>query len=223
MSSGASVFSVQARSAVRCRRHPRALTSSTALIVVLAVLSTDVLPAHAQRPAAAIEWTLPALMNTMRQVRGSSARFVETKYLHVLNQAQRSSGRLIYVAPDRLQKETIEPTVARLTIIGDRLTIERAGEKARDISLRDYSEIGALVESVRATLAGDLSALTRHFTATLGGDVNGWILNLAPVEPGLRELVTAIRIKGERATIRDIETIEADGDRTDMAISPNPK
>jgi hypothetical protein len=192
-------------------------------IAVSAVLSFVAVPGYAQRAPAAVEWTLPALMNTMRQVRESSGRFVETKYLRLLNQAQRSSGRLIYVAPDRLQKETLEPTTARLTIIGDRLTIERQGEKPKEISLRDYSEIGALVESVRATLAGDLPALTRHFNATLEGDPNSWALNLVPKEAKLRELVTAIRIRGERTAVRDVETTEADGDRTDMAVIPNPK
>jgi hypothetical protein len=181
------------------------------------------MPAYAQRPATAPASNLATLMNAMHQVRESSARFVETKYLHLLNQAQRSSGRLTYVAPDQLRKETIEPIASRMTVIGDRLTIERLGEKPREISLRDYSEVGALIESVRATLAGDLPTLTRHFTAILDGDANRWTLSLTPSEPRLRELVTAIRIKGERNSIRDIETIEADGDRTDTAITPDSK
>jgi hypothetical protein len=180
-------------------------------------------PALAQRPAVVPAWNLATMMNAMHQVRESSAHFVETKYLHLLNQAQRSSGRLTYVAPDQLRKETIEPIASRITVIGDRLTIERQGERTRDISLRDYSEVGALIESVRATLAGDLPTLNRHFIAVLDGDANRWTLSLTPSEPRLRELVTAIRIKGERNSIRDIETIEFDGDRTDTAISPDPK
>jgi outer membrane lipoprotein-sorting protein len=177
----------------------------------------------ANRVPAAEEWGLRPLMNALRQVRSSTARFVETKYLHLLNQAQKSSGRLIYVAPDQLQKETLEPVAARLTINGDRLTIERQGERTQSISLRDNSEIGALVESVRATLAGDELALTRHFAVTLAGDANGWTLVLAPKEARLRELVNTIRIQGEHAVLRRIETIEADGDRTDMVISPDSK
>jgi outer membrane lipoprotein-sorting protein len=201
--------------AVRIARLARRLTLAVPLLAAM--------PAYAQRPAAAPAWNLAALMNAMHQVRESSAHFVEMKYLHLLNQAQRSSGRLTYVAPDQLTKETIEPAASRMTIVGDRLTIARQGEKARDISLQDYSEVGALIESVRATLAGDLPTLTRHFTAVLDGDANRWTLSLTPFEPRLRELVTAIRIKGERNSIRDIETIEADGDRTDTAISPDSK
>jgi hypothetical protein len=169
------------------------------------------------------EWNLTTLMNAMHQVRQSSAGFVETKYLHLLNQAQRSSGRLTYVAPDQLTKETYEPIASRMTVIGDRLTMERQGEKSHDISLRDYSEVGALIEGVRSTLAGDLPTLARHFAAVVDGDANRWTLSLTPLEPRLRELVTAIHIRGERNSIRDIETIEADGDRTDTAISPDLK
>jgi hypothetical protein len=191
--------------------------------LTVAALLIIPLPALAQHPVATPAWNLTTLMSMMHQVRESSARFVETKHLHLLNQAQTSSGRLIYVAPDRLRKETLEPAAASMTIAGDRLTIERLGEKPREISLRDYSEVGALVESIRATLAGDLPALTAHFAAVLDGDAKSWSLTLTPLEPKLRELVTAIRIRGERTAIHEIETTEADGDRTDMAITPDPK
>jgi len=174
-------------------------------------------------PAAAGQWTLPELMNALHQSHSSSARFVETRYLHLLNQAQESSGRLVYVAPDRLWKETIEPAAARMTVIGDRLTIEQQGEKTRTISLGDFSEIGALVESVRATLAGDLPSLTRYYAPAFDGSPDAWMLTLSPKDERLRKLVTSIHIRGEGSSIRDIETIEPDGDRTDMAILPDTK
>ena len=192
-------------------------------VAALVLLCATTLSVRAQHTAVAPEWNLSTLMNALHQVRSSTARFVETKYVHLLNQAQRSSGRLIYVAPDRLQKETIEPTTSRVTIAADRLSIERPGEPTRDISLRDHPEIGGLVESIRATLAGDLAALTRYFTVTLEGGVNSWTLSLTPGEPKLRELVTAIHIKGDHATIREIETTEADGDRTDTVVTPDSK
>ena len=204
----------------RCGTRDNGVRSLVLAAVLFVLLASILMPTRA---TAALEWNLPTLMATMRQVRASTAHFVETKYLRLLNQAQHSSGRLIYAAPDHLRKETTEPSPESMTIAGDRLTIERPGDKPRTISLRDYSEIGALVESIRATLAGDLSALTNHFTATLDGGADNWALNLTPREPKLRELVTMIRIKGQRATIREIETLEADGDRSDIAISPDSK
>jgi hypothetical protein len=162
-------------------------------------------------------------MATMRQVTASTARFAETRYLHLLNQPQHSSGRLIYTAPDRLQKETTSPVASRMTIAGERLTIERPGEPARQVSLRDNAAIGALVESVRATLAGDLPTLTRYFTITLDGGPDNWVLGLVPKDPAMRALVTAIRILGQQASIREIDTAQADGDRTDTVVTPDTK
>jgi Outer membrane lipoprotein carrier protein LolA-like len=199
-------------------RRATALTLFSALVLTFATA-----PAQAQRTMPTPEWGLQPLMAALRQVPTSNAHFVETKYLHILNQAQRSSGQLRYVAPNWLQKQTTEPVASRLTISGDRLTIEQQGEPNREISLHDYSEIGALVESVRATLAGDLPALTRYFTATLEGNPNAWTLALTPREPRLRELVAAIRIRGERTVIRAVDTTEADGDRTEMIVTPEPK
>jgi outer membrane lipoprotein-sorting protein len=201
----------------------RVVIRRVALTAILAVSCIGIVSPQARCAVPAPEWNLSALMTVLSQVRSSTARFVETKYLHLLNQAQRSSGRLIYVAPDRLQKETTEPRPARLTINGDRLTVERQGQQTREISLHDHAEIGALAESVRATLAGDLPALTRYFAVTLEGNPNGWTLTLVPREARLREMVATLRIQGEHAAIRDIQTVEADGDRTDMVVTPDPK
>ena len=88
-----------------------------------------------------------ALLAALRQVRSSTAHFVEMRYLHLLNQPQQSSGRLLYVAPDYLQKTTTEPI--RVTSDHQRrpLTIEQQGQPNRAIALQDYSAIGTLVDS----------------------------------------------------------------------------
>jgi hypothetical protein len=156
-------------------------------------------------------------------VRSSTARFVETRYLHLLNQPQHSSGQLLYVAPGYLQKTTTEPTPSRLTISGDRLTFEQQGQPNRAISLHDHSELGTLVDSTRAILAGDLAALTGSFTTTITGGPESWTLTLQPRQAKLQEAVTSIRIAGTQTTIRDVLTLQADGDRTDMAVTPEPQ
>jgi hypothetical protein len=196
------------------------LGSTLCIAVVLVLLSVTGLPA--QPAVTTPEWTLPTLMTAMHHVRSSTARFVEMRYFHLLNQPQQSSGTLLYVAPGYLQKTTAEPTPSRLTISGDRLTIEQQGQPTRAIALQDYSAIGTLVDSIRATLAGDLPALTRSFTTTLAGGANDWTLTLQPRDAKLREMVTSIRILGEQNTIRDVLTLQADGDRTDMTVTPEP-
>ena len=156
-------------------------------------------------------------------VRTASARFVEKKFVQLLARPLQSSGTLIFNAPDRLQKETLAPTASRLTVNGDRLTVVQPDGKTRDVSLSEVPEIGALVESIRATLAGDGATLTRYYTPTLSGTAGNWSLTLEPRDSRLRNLVTTIRMQGEGTVIRSIETVERDGDRTEMTITPDPR
>jgi hypothetical protein len=195
---------------------PRFLTIAAAVVLLCAT-------ALAQSTARSPEWNLTTLMAAMHQVRSSTARFVEMRYLHLLNQPQQSSGRLLYVAPNYLRKTTTEPTPSRLTISGDQLTIEQQGQPTRTIALSDYSGIGTLVDSIRATLAGDLPALNRSFTTSLAGDANDWTLTLEPRDAKLRAMVAWIRIQGQRDSIRDVLTQQANGDRTDMTVTPEPQ
>jgi len=194
----------------------RFLTVATASVLLCAAIH----PAPAQGTA---QWNLATLMSAMHQVRSATARFVEMRYFHLLNQPQQSSGKLLYVASNYLQKTTTEPTASRLTVSGDRLTIEQQGQPTRAVALQDSSEIRTLVDSTRAILAGDMPALTRSFTTTLVGSADGWTLTLEPREAKLREMVAWIRIQGVRDTIRDVLTQQADGDRSDMTVTPEPQ
>jgi hypothetical protein len=106
---------------------------------------------------------------------------------------------------------------------GDRLTIEQQDGTTRQIALSEHPEIGALVDSIRATLAGDLANLTHIYTVALTGGVQDWSLSLQPRDPRLRDIVTIIRIQGEANRVRSIETVESGGDRSVMTIIPDPR
>jgi hypothetical protein len=172
-------------------------------------------------PVAAAEpgWGLSQLMQSLRQVTSSTAFFSERKDLRMLNEPLMSSGTLTYVAPDKLQKATLLPKPERLSIDGGKLTIER-GEtnENRTVALADVPEIGAFVESIRATLAGDLPALERYYTISLQGDAGDWQMTLEPKEKRLQELVKSIRIAGRGTAIRSIVSEQGDGDRSEMSI-----
>jgi len=167
-------------------------------------------------------WGFPQLMAGMHAVRAATAHFVELRFVQMLRQPLQSSGRLVYVAPDQLQKETLAPVPSRMTVVGDRLTVAQPDGKLHNLSLSETPEIGALVASIRATLAGDEATLTRYYTPMLVGSAADWALLLEPRGPKLRDLLTAIQIRGSGAVIRVIETLERDGDRTEMTITPDP-
>jgi len=191
------------------------------VIVFVALVMVDASFIASADPPAPV-WQLPQLMAGMQTVRRATASFAELKFVQMLKQPLQTSGRLIYVAPDRLQKATLSPAPSELIVVGDHLSVQQPDGKARDLSLSEYPEIGALIDSIRATLAGDSATLARYYTPTLSGTASDWVLQLEPRDQRLRNLLTMVRIKGIGTSIRGVETMERDGDRTEMTIMPDP-
>jgi outer membrane lipoprotein-sorting protein len=171
-------------------------------------------------PAAAGAWDLQRLMRELGQIKSAKATFVERKQIAILNAPLESSGTLLYVAPARLEKHTLVPRAESLVLDGDRVTLEnKAQNQRRTLSLQQYPEIGALVESLRATLAGDLATLQRYFQVALEGSESQWRLILKPGEPGMQRIVSEIRISGSGNWVSGIEIVETQGDRSVMTIT----
>jgi len=170
--------------------------------------------------AAAADWGVEQLMRELGQVKSSRAQFVERKHMAILNAPLESSGTLIYTAPGRLEKHTLTPRQESLVLDGDRLILERKERKQRrTFALQDQPVIWAFVESIRSTLAGDLETLSRFYQVTLDGSERQWRLTLKPVEAGMQNVLSEIRIGGSRNRVSAIEIIETQGDRSVMTIA----
>jgi outer membrane lipoprotein-sorting protein len=159
------------------------------------------------------------LMQMLAQAPPPRARFVEKKYLSVLKSPLESSGELLFLPPDRLEKRTISPKPETLVLDGDTLTIER-NQKKRSISLRSYPEVDALVGSIRSALAGDRERLARSYRVEVDGTRDRWRLVLLPSDPAIATLVSRLLMTGVRNRIESIETLQANGDRSVMTIQP---
>jgi outer membrane lipoprotein-sorting protein len=189
------------------------------IFTIAALLALSGAAASAQPAPVAPQWGLPSLMKSLSEVRAQTANFVERKYMSVLTQPLEASGTLVYLAPAKLQKDTLKPKPQRLVVEGDKLTIEDGSQdRSRTLSLADYPQIGAIVESIRATLAGDQKTLELFYTVALTGNTAHWQLMLAPRDKKVQEMVKSIRVVGHDALIDEVETLEANGDRTDMTI-----
>jgi hypothetical protein len=164
-------------------------------------------------------WDLGQLMQGLAQNKSGRASFVEKKYIAVLEQPVESSGELLYTAPDRLEKRTLKPRPESLLIEGGTLTVER-GKRRIVLRLQDYPELVAFTESIRGTLAGDVTALRRIYNLDLEGDEERWVLILRPIETKMLSVVQRIRIGGSRAEVKTIEIEQTDKDRSVMVISP---
>ena len=190
------------------------------MAILAAVLAA--LPARAAQPDNAAPVTLDQIMASLRTVRHVDARYIEHRTLHVLRTPIESRGSLRFDAPAHLEKAT-DPApnggAERLTIDGDRLTIERGGTaKPIALSLREHPEIGVLVESIRATLSGDGDALRRIFDVTPSGSISHWQLILQPRDPAQHALLQWMRVSGYSGRVTDIETADSEGDRSEMSI-----
>jgi outer membrane lipoprotein-sorting protein len=176
--------------------------------------------AHCAEPPSAAAWSLEYLMQKLAQVKSSKATFIERKHLRILNAPLESSGTLVYIAPGSLEKHTLKPKPETLVLEGDTLRFEdTARNRRRTLRLQEYPVIWAFVESIRATLAGDLKSLQRHFRVTLEGSENEWRLTLYPSDTDVARVVTRIRVAGARTSIRSIEITEVEGDRSVMLIT----
>lgn len=166
---------------------------------------------------AAAGWGLPELMAGFAAVEESHARFHEEKHLAMLTEPLRLAGTLRYVRPDRIEKHVSQPHAESLRIDRDRLEWESGGQ-TRVLSLRSQPQLWALAESLRATLAGDLPALQRHYAVKLDGTRAQWTITLTPRYESLSDFIEQIRLQGRGSQLRQVDIAEANGDRSRMRI-----
>ena len=170
-------------------------------------------PAWSAEPAA--QWGIEPLMQQLSGVAHAQARFVERKYLKVLKAPLELSGTLTYTRPGRLEKRTLKPKPETLTVADDKLTLENpARNERRVLKLQDYPVLWGFVESIRATLGGDIKVLERFYRVELEGGPAKWQLYLAPRDRKMNEVISLIRIDGSQARIETIEVQETRGDRS---------
>jgi len=177
----------------------------------------------ASLPAAAQEepWDFARLMAQLAQVQTSRVRYSEIKRVAMLQQPLQLSGTLFYERPARLERRQTLPFKEVISVDGDWLTVEREGRTWR-IALQNGSLIAALVESLRATLAGDGTELERLYSARVQGTRQRWTLALSPREVEIAGVVEGINIAGSGSRIARVEILQPGGDGSVMTIHESP-
>ncbi|WP_321788412.1 outer membrane lipoprotein carrier protein LolA [Burkholderia pyrrocinia] len=189
--------------------------------VLAATVAAIVLAAPAQAADAGSAWNLDRLMSTLAQHKSGRATFTETKYLSIATQPVESSGELVFVAPDHLEKHTLSPKPEHLVVDGDMLTVERNNRKYT-LALARYPELGAFIDSIRATLAGNRFALEQVYKVALAGRGDDWTLTLTPLDSRMLKVVSTITLDGTRDMLRSVAIRQADGDHSVMRLQPVP-
>jgi hypothetical protein len=160
-------------------------------------------------------------MRLLAARRHGQVDFVEQHFLSVLKRPVESYGVMIYDAPNRLEKRTVEPRPEDLVLDGNELTVERKG-RTHVLDLAAYPSILPFIESLRATLAGDLPALERVFDVDFAGNLDRWTLSLSPRDSKVSKIVSRVRIDGSRDVLLKVEILEANGDRSLMTLRDHP-
>ena len=159
------------------------------------------------------------LMGELAKIQGGKAKFVEKKYISLLDKPVISTGELSFSAPDRLEKRTLTPRQETLLLDKEMLSIEREKQKLT-INLGNQPEALAFIDSIRGTLTGNRAALEKNYLLHLAGTPDKWVLTLLPSEQKIAALVLRIVVSGSKSQIRSIEYLQADGDRSVLTIEP---
>ncbi|MBW8456946.1 MAG: outer membrane lipoprotein carrier protein LolA [Thiobacillus sp.] len=161
--------------------------------------------------------SIAQLMANLAKNPQGAATFTEKKFIAILEQPIESSGELLFIAPARLEKRTLKPKPETMVLDGDTLTVER-GRRKHVLQLKDYPEVAGMIESIRATLAGDRKALERVYHLVLDGGNERWALVLTPLDPKVGAVIARIRMEGVKDVVHRVEILQADGDRSLMTI-----
>jgi outer membrane lipoprotein-sorting protein len=167
--------------------------------------------------AAAASPELEQVMTVLAARKHGHVYYAERQFLAVLDRPLESSGELLYDAPDRLEKRTLKPKPESMVLEHGVVTVQR-GRRKTVLDLREYPQIMPFVESIRATLAGDATALERVFTVNFTGSIDDWQLALVPRDAKLAGTVQQVLLQGRRDEILSVETRVADGDRSVLTI-----
>lgn len=166
-------------------------------------------------PTATVE--VSEVMTALANARPTTARFTERRWVAVLDRPIDSAGELSFEAPDRFVKRTLRPKPETLSVEGSTVRVERNG-RTTTFDTSTMPQIAAIVTAVRGTLTGDRRAIERAFALSATGSREAWTLALLPSDPAIGAAIAHIRIVGERAVVRSIEIVQADGDRSVMSI-----
>ena len=207
--------------------RPMRWLAAMALAIGAAPAGAAALPAHTGSPSDAAPvpaggtLRLAALMATLAQRRVAEAHFQETQYLSILTQPLHSEGVLIYRAPDYLEQRVERPAPQDMIVQHGQLTMQ-LGRRRRTVPLADYPQLAPLLESLRATLAGDGRQLQRLFEVRLSGTLEDWTLGLTPRGGALDAALSAIELHGTGTQIRTVRFRQRNGDHALLQIRSPP-
>ncbi len=163
--------------------------------------------------------SLEAVLLNLSKIKHSKARFVETKFISILDNKIKLTGTLEYITPDTLIKKTITPQPEFFKVSGDKLHIVKADGEQYDLLLSNYPVIAVFTEAYRGVLGGNLRTLNDYYDVSFKTSENNWTITLLPLDEEALEYIEAIELSGSDTHIRTVTTTEPGGDKSIMQIN----
>lgn len=161
---------------------------------------------------------LQELMRGMAETAGVSADFREVKELALLAEPLVSRGTLYFIPPDRLARHTRSPSPSSLIVDGDQLTVaDPAGGDQVELSRNPVARL--FVDNLIVLFSGDLAELRRRYVPHFESGEGHWSLALEPRRSPIKDLIARITLRGDGNSLRQMEVLETDGDRTRTFLS----
>ena len=170
------------------------------------------------------KWTLESLMQLLSEVSSLKAEFEEVKTLSIFSSDVTVKGWLNYTRPNYIERQIVSPHRELTIIEDDEITIEHEAGKednnAREqkLSIDVHPAVRTLIESIRATFAGDLDVLKSYYTLIFSGTRQDWLLTLEPINEDVKEHVRQVKISGSDKNVKKILTIESDESESEITI-----
>lgn len=164
-----------------------------------------------------------SLMRILAEVKEAELTFVERRTSAFLIDEIKLTGRMVYRAPDNIEKLVETPFLENIKIEGDKILIEKISDSGsssfRSYSLSSLDALNTTVEGIRATLSGDFIALIDNYEVELSGNLSDWSVLLTPKKPEVLAVIEKIAVSGSNSKIKVIETFDADGDESRLDLS----
>jgi hypothetical protein len=157
-------------------------------------------------------------MTELARVQSVQSTFSETKTMELLSEPLQSTGKLVYRAPDYLEKRVQEPQPSYYVVDGNDVTVGGAQHKERHLVLFQFPALEAFIAALRGTLAGDLKTLKEYYAIAFESEADRWTLQLVPTNDEMLLYVKNIHIHGSGDRIEQIDTLESNNDRSSMII-----
>ena len=178
-------------------------------IGALAAFALAASTAHAAPPSL----TLGELLSRMAKTRGVVADFRERKQISLLDQPLEATGTIYFAPPNRFTRVTRSPAATRLVLDGAHMQFEdAAGANTLDLAANPVAR--QFAENMVALWSGDRARLEKLYRLEFTADAARWQLVLVPRSPTLARFIEKLALRGDGAEMRELELVEADGDRT---------